>query len=570
MIEMKGAAHHNICKKNMKTKKEGAAHRNILHKMNIKTKMLNKIVFLLFIIGFGISANAKEYNILDFGAVADTSILSTKAIQQAIDECSKSGGKVIVPAGNFKTGTIYLKNNVTLHLENGATIYGSKHLSDYPENNPDFVFYRKGILKRALFYAMKCTNIAIEGEGIIDGQGINFQVLAGSKVDSYTVRPYIFWMIQCSDIRVEGIKLRNSAFWMQHYLACDNVYIHNVDVFNHCNKNNDMIDVDGCQNVRISDFTGDSDDDGITFKSTTGRANENVVITNCILSSHCNAIKMGTESSTGFKNIAISNIVVRPSKIADKSINGTPKGHTGIALETVDGGFIDGVVISNIRIDGPVCPIFIRRGNRARPYFEGQKIDAPGELKNISISNVIASGAGKTGCSITGIPGYPVENISLNNISIEFEGGGLSGNINTDVPEEVKAYPEFDMFGELLPSFGFFIRHAENIRFSDVQLKTKTNDERPAICLSDVHNSTFKNASLENAGIGNCNFLLENSTGILISGSTITGKSEVFAKLKGDGNKNIIITNNLLTGTKQIFSPENGAEKVVRESGNLK
>jgi polygalacturonase len=518
----------------------------------------------------GIFVSAREHNILDFGAKADTAFLSTKAIQQAIDECSKSGGKVIVPAGKFKTGTIYLKSNVTLHLENGATIYGSKHLSDYPENNPDFVYFRKYILKRALFYAEKCTNFAIEGEGSIDGQGAAFWIPEGVKVESYSVRPYIFWMIQCSDIRVEGIKLRNSAFWMQHYIACDNLYIHNVEVFNHCNKNNDMIDIDGCHNVRISDFTGDSDDDGITFKSTTGRANENVVIANCILSSHCNAIKMGTESSTGFKNIAISNIVVRPSKIADKSINGTPKGHSGIALETVDGGFIDGVVISNIRIDGPVCPIFIRRGFRARPYYQGQKIERPGELKNISINNLVATGAGKTGCSITGIPGYPVENISLSNISIEFEGGSLAGNVNTEVPEEVKSYPEFDMFGDLLPSFGFFVRHAENIRFSDVQLKTKTNDERPAICLSDVHNSTFKNTSLENAGTNDCNILLENSTDILISGSTTTGKSEVFAKLKGVGNKNIIIANNLLPGIKQIFSPENGGEKVVRESGNLK
>jgi polygalacturonase len=239
---------------------------------------------------------AREYNIMEYGAKSDTTLLSTKAIQAAIDDCHlNKGGTVLIPAGTFVTGTIYLKSYVTLRLEKGATLFGSIHLNDYPENLPDYTFYRKGIVKRALIYAEKCTNIAIEGEGMIHGRGEFFWQPEGSKDDSYSVRPYLIWMIQCSDVRTEGVKLRNSALWMQHYLACDRVYIHNIDVYNHCNKNNDMIDVDGCHDVRISDCVGDSDDDGITFKSTSGRANENIAVTNCLISSHCNAIKIGTE-----------------------------------------------------------------------------------------------------------------------------------------------------------------------------------------------------------------------------------------------------------------------------------
>lgn len=536
-----------------------------------------KYLFLLFVLFSSVIAQARintsvrshVYNIADFGAVADTSQLSTKAIQSAINECSTSGGTVFVPSGNYKTGTLYFKSNVTLHLEKEAKLYGSKQTNDYPENLPDYIFFRKGIIKRALIYAENCNNIAIEGDGTIDGQGASFWIPEGSKANSYSVRPYLIWMIQCSDIRIEGIKLRNSALWMQHYLACDNVYIHNIDVFNHSNKNNDMMDIDGCHNVRISDCTGDSDDDGITMKSTSGRANENVVITNCIISSHCNAIKMGTESNTGFKNIAISNIVIRPSKVSDKAIYGTPNGNCGIALETVDGGIIDGVVISNIRIDGPACPIFIRRGNRARRYFDGQIIENPGELKNVSISNVIATGANKTGCSITGIPGYPVENISLKNISIEFEGGGSKENIDREIPEEEKGYPEFDMFGEL-PSFGFFIRHANNIRFSDIYLKSKTVDERPAIFLSDVQQSSFKNTTLENPGFKDCSVVSENSSNVQINGSTVVGKSASFITLKGDENRNIIVTNNLLSGIDKIFYPENTGKNIIQESGNIR
>ncbi len=527
------------------------------------------LLILAFLLRSVSCLQAKEYVITNFGAVSDTSILSTVAIQAAIDQCTVSGGKVIIPAGNYKIGTIYLKNNVTIYLEKGATLFGSTHLNDYPENLPEYTFFRKGIVKRALIYAEKLTNIAIEGEGTIDGQGAKFWVPEGSKVDSYTVRPYLIWMIQCTNVRTEGIKLRNSALWMQHYLACNNLYIHNIDVFNHCNKNNDMIDIDGCHDVRISDCTGDSDDDGITMKSTSGRANENIVVTNCILSSHCNAIKMGTESSTGFKNVVISNIVVRPSKVTDKSIGGIPNGHTGIALETVDGGTIDGVVISNIRINGPDCPIFIRLGNRARPYYQGQKIENPGLLQNVSISNVIATGANKVGCSITGIPGYPVRNISLDHINVEFEGGGTLADAEKEIPEKEKSYPEYDMFGEL-PAYGFYIRHAVNIRFSDIQLITKNEDQRPALYLSDVKNSGFDKLTLGGSSGAESLVYSEKSSDITIRNCQVNGIANSLLKLKGTDHSNISLINNNLNHIKTLFTAKSNVKGVIREFGNIK
>ncbi len=530
--------------------------------------MYTRFIVILICLYAG-TVKSKDFVITDFGAVTDTTVLSTTAIQAAIDQCSILGGKVIIPAGNYNSGTIYLKNNVTISLEKGANLFGSTQLKDYPENLPEYTFYRKGIVKRALIYAEKCTNIAIEGEGTIDGRGAAFWVHEGLEVDSYTVRPYLIWMIQCTNVRTEGIKLRNSAFWMQHYLACDNLFIHNIDVFNHCNKNNDMMDIDGCHDVRISDITGDSDDDGITFKSTSERANENVVITNCVLSSHCNAIKMGTESSTGFKNFTISNIVVRPSKISDKSIGGTPRGHAGIALETVDGAIIDGVAISNIRIDGVACPIFMRLGNRARPYFEGQKIDKAGVLKNISISNVIATKAKKTGCSISGIQGYPIENVSLNNISIEFEGGGTKDDFMREIPEKEKSYPEFDMFDEL-PSYGFFIRHARNIRFSNIYFKTGSDDARPAIFLSDVSNSEFRDMKLGSTKHSECNILIDNCKSVLVAGSLIEGESNCFVRLAGSLNKNILLQNNILINSKVVSDAGMTDKHEVLESGNIK
>ena len=165
-------------------------------------------------------------------------------------------------------------------------------------------------------------------------------------------------------------------------------------------------------------------------------------MTNCILSSHCNAFKLGTESNTGFKNITASNLVIKPSVVQDHIIYGHPEGSSGIALEMADGGILDGIVISNVVIEGTFTPVFIRLGNRNRPYWADQVISQTGQLRNISIDNVTVNKAKNLGCSISGIPGYPVENISLSNISVTFEGGGTRENITRAIPELEKITPK--------------------------------------------------------------------------------------------------------------------------------
>ena len=158
---------------------------------------------------------------------------------------------------------------------------------------------------------------------------------------------------------------------MQHYLACEDLKISGISVYNHSNYNNDGLDIDGCRNVTVDGVTVDSDDDGICLKSTSGKPSENISIANCVISSHCNGLKMGTESSGGFKNVTIANCVVTPSAVNDSTIYGFIEGISGISLEMVDGGILRGVNISNVQIDGTKSPLFIRLANRARPYSEG-------------------------------------------------------------------------------------------------------------------------------------------------------------------------------------------------------
>lgn len=504
--------------------------------MNISHKNLFIILFTVFCCLLSSTIYANEYNVLDFGAKGDGTTINTTVIQKAINECSKTGGEVIFPSGKYLTGTLYFKSNVSLILKKGVVILGSTDLTDYPENLPEYQFMRKGKIKRALIYAENCVNISIKGEGIIDGQGASFKEPTEKDVSSYSVRPHVIWMIQSKNIEIAGIKLQNSALWMQHYIACEKLYIHNIEVYNHANKNNDMIDINGCKDVIISDCIGDTDDDGITIKSTHAMANENITITNCIISSHCNAIKCGTESNAGFKNITISNCIVRPSKDLEP-IYGEPSGISGIALEVVDGAEMNGISISNIVIDGPQVPIFIRLGNRARGYDKKLPKPKVGSIKNINISNITAFNADATGSSITGIPGYRVKNITLDNIRIHYKGGGTIDDATRTIPEEESGYPDAIMF-DRLSSYGLFIRHAENITLNNVEFYFENDDQRPALYLEDVHHSKVLN--LQSDISKNSTFIkLKNSTNLYFSNPMPNNICKSGLEISGKDSKSI-------------------------------
>ncbi|MBS1661346.1 MAG: polygalacturonase, partial [Bacteroidetes bacterium] len=217
----------------------------------------------------------------------------------------------------------------------------------------------------------------------------------------------------------EDITLLNSGIWNQHYLDCEDLRIHQIQVYNHCNRNNDGLDIDGCRRVTVSDCIIDSDDDGIVLKSTGPAGCENIVVTGCIVSSFTNAIKCGTESTGGFKNIAIANCVIKRSRSAIPPVFGrTNIGITGLSLEIVDGGTMEGVSVTNLVIEETECPLYVRLGNRARKYSPEAPTPPMGVMRNIDISHITASHTGNYGSSITGVPGGYIENISLSHIRL--------------------------------------------------------------------------------------------------------------------------------------------------------
>ena len=459
---------------------------------------MRKKMLLLLMTGWT-AVYAADYNIVDYGAKSDTTILCTVALQQAIDDCSRAGGgRVVVPAGMYKTGSIRLKSHVCLYLEQGATLYGSTRLSDYMPMKSDYVSLRTNTETIQLIYADQVSHVTIDGDGTIDGQGRAFKKLSWN--DEGITRPHLLRFIQSSDITVRGITLRNSGCWMQHYLACDRLHIDGIKVFNRNNYNNDALDLDGCHDVIVRGIIADSDDDGITLKSTSPRLCENVRIADCVVSSHCNAVKLGTETNGGFRNINISGIVVKPSSDQREKFFGQWIGTSAISLEIVDGGTMENVSLSDFTVEGTESPIFIRLGNRGRGYqmrgpgtalsghgnedtiAELIPVDHVGTIDGIRLHHIQIRHAGSTGCSITGLPDHPVRNVFLSDITLHHQGGIQAGQLteiaDSIADEKERSYPEATMWGTL-PAKGFFVRHARNVQFSHIDIQTAQPDARP-------------------------------------------------------------------------------------------
>ncbi len=519
------------------------------------SRTLLVIIVFSFLVNISILASPVYYSVNDYGAVGDGIALDTKAIQQAIDAANKNGGgTVFFPAGKFLSGTIFFRSNVSIYLDAGATLLGSKNLDDYPKTICEYRSYTDNYTERSLIYAEKVENISILGMGTVDGQGAAFNHFQTKENPGYKQRPYMFRFIECKNIKVRDITIINSPMWVQHYLACEDVLIDGITVNSFVAWNNDGIDIDSCNEVRISNCNINSGDDAIVLKATSNRPCKNVVVTNCIISSHCNAFKLGTESNGGFMNITFNNSVIHTTRLA------------GIALEMVDGGNLERISINNLSMENCGTAIFIRLGNRARPFLSkgpgggnaawtmDNKKDAilpgMGMLSDVMISNIQATGIGQVGCSVTGIPDYPVQNITLKNVRIEYIGGGTSDLIDRVIPEVEKNYPEYGMFGTL-PSYGFYVRHANNIRFENFELIYQDKDHRPAFKFEDVQNLDLVDVDGKAGLTTPAVIIMDGVKDAMISGCRPTQKLNYFIEAKNSSN--IAIINNDFTKITSII-----------------
>lgn len=446
---------------------------------------LKKVICIcgIYCLLFTLNISGKNVIITDFGAVADSTTLNTEAIQKAIDVCAKSGGgTVTVPTGIFLTGAINLKSNVELFLERGATLRGSLRIpEDYPH--------------RALIYAEDIENAGISGHGTIDGHS-NHPYYKRFRVNDGK-RPRGIFFNRCKQISVRGIHIINAGSWTLRILGCDGVKIDGINIYCLEQGNNDGIDLDA-RNVTIANSIISCDDDGICLKSDLRDFMvENVTVTNCVIASNCNPIKLGTSSYTGFRNIAFSNCVIRRteesniwdwSKDYDKVPQGTCTGLSGLTVQCVDGGNIENISFNNIIMEGIITPIFVCLNHRH---------GTQGSIKNLQFSNITAKADGIIPCLISGVPDNRIEGIVLRDIIVEHEGGEQP--MNERLRENLKGYPENRMYGRKNPAGGLYIRHADNIVVDNFQVSQRNTDYRPAVVLDDV--TDFRIRGLKTKGI---------------------------------------------------------------------
>ena len=491
---------------------------------------------------------AEDVCVRDFNAVGDGQTLCTDSIQRAIDRCADTGGgTVTVPVGTFLTNTLFLKSNVNLHLAKGSVLLGSTTPTAFTQ---------------AIVYADGVQNASITGLGTIDGQGFKAQYPTSGP------RHNNICLFKSRNIAVQDVTLVNSSSWIFRIQQCTGVLVRGLRIYSFANENNDGIDIEG-KDVTISDCIIDCDDDAICLKSDDPDfLVENIAISNCVIASNCNAIKCGTASHCGFRNVSISNCVIRrPSESVhrqwSKTIQGVARDDTvisGIALEVVDGGFMDQVAVSSICMTGVQTPLFIRLGNR-----KGR-----GTLKNVVVSNITATNESLITSSITGIPGSYVENVTVRDVLFNYQGTGTLEEANAPVPEKEAAYPENRMFGHSLPAYGLYARHVKNLSCENFRFTLSAPDARPAVVLDDCHSIRLTGfdvaAPAEEQPLIRC----IGSTNVTLSGYQSTAPVAKFLLVEGESSADIKLTGNDFSTVKTVTELKEGCDpSAIRELQNF-
>ena len=286
---------------------------------------------------------------------------------------------------------------------------------------------------------------------------------------------------------------------------------------------------------------------------------KNIKVTNCRVTTCCNGLKLGTSSEGGFENIEFSNceIVSNTSNIAERVV-------AGIALEVVDGGWIDGVKISGIRMQQTRSPIFIRLENRKRMHDYPQH-----GIRGVTIENIQAAGA-LLASSITGLPDDRVGDVTLSNISVENVLLTRMELMSPEVPEKDHAYPEARMFG-ILPASGLYVRHAGGLRMDHVTFNARSEEERPTIVLDDVNGARISALTSTSVRGSMPIVSLTNARNVTISGSTAPTGTSAFVAVNGSGSANVVLNGNDLHAARRPFTLSNGAPHdavVVNASGS--
>lgn len=466
---------------------------------------MKQLLFLLYCF-CTLTLQAHIYNVKDYGAQGDGSTIDSPAINRAIQAAAATGGgTVYIPAGQYACYSIRLASHIHLYLEQGATLIAAfpTETEGYDPAEPNehnrYQDFGHSHWQNSLIWGIGLEDITISGHGLIHGQGLTREESRLSGVGNKAISLKL-----CKNVTLKDFSMLRCGHFAVLATGVDNLTILNLKV----DTNRDGFDIDCCKNVRISQCTVNAPwDDAIVLKASYAlgyfKDTENVTISDCYVSGYdrgtvldatwqrdepqapdhgyvTGRIKLGTESSGGFKNIAITNCIFERCR--------------GLALETVDGGQLEDIVISNITMRDIVnAPFFLRLGARQRSP-EGTPV---GSMKRIRINNVNVFNADSRYASIiSGIPGACIEDVTLSHIHIYHQGGYSAEDGKRTPPEQEKVYPEPWMFGTI-PAKGFYIRHAQGITLDDVCFHYQQTDERPLFVTDDAQRIQYRNIQVD-------------------------------------------------------------------------
>ena len=450
------------------------------------------------------------FNVRDYGALGDGLQLDHQAINKTIEACRKAGGgTVYLPAGNYLCGSIHLKSNIHLLLDAGAIITGAApqlKVYDSAEAFTDTAYQDGGhtYFHNSLIWGENLTNVSITGQGKIDGDGLTSkdnEHLGDPTGGSIGTGDKAIALKNCRGVTIRDITIFHGGHFAILLTGCDLIELSHLII----DTNRDGIDIDCCTNTVVSNCVVNSpNDDAICPKSSYALnkpvITENLLITNCQVSGFIEGtllngkripakagwsngrIKFGTESNGGFRNCIVTNCLFNSCD--------------GLALEEVDGGLMENIQISHIIMRNIThYPIYVtlgirNRGPRSNTYA--------GVINNILISDVTVTGADSwSGIQLTGAPDHPIENITLRNISVEYNGGGTVEQGKRNFPELNKGYPEPFLIG-VNPAYGLFARHIKELTLDNIEFKTMKQDGRAAIICYDIDRLTIDKLDLTN------------------------------------------------------------------------
>jgi len=448
-------------------------------------------------------------NVLDFGVEGDGRTVSTAGFQKAIDRVhGVGGGTVYVPPGNYVTGTLELKGNVTLYLEAGATVTGSSDRADYAHD--------------CLIFGREAHDAAICGRGTLDGSGPAFWARRPDGL--YDLGPWrpnnMLRFVRCDNLLLAEVTLRNSPAWTVHPIGCDGLTIRGISIVNGITRqehgpNTDGINPDACTRVRISDCYIQSGDDSIVLKVTEEAVAEgrrecrDVTVTNCVLMTWETALKIGSESFGEFRNIAFSNCVVRDAGC-------------GVGLWMRDGGLIDGFTVNNIAMTLPHggVPIYFWSWRRTD--------DTPwGTVRNVMVSNVTATADALV--FMSGVKERPMEGITLENLRL-FVGNPVHDRNHANPP-----YP-FTVWGHQSSPFDIYCRYVNGLKLRNIHA-TWGEPEKPwgsvirCLGISDLEIAGFEGR--QTRGSDRPAILLTDVRGAFIHGCIAPRETGTFLRLEG-------------------------------------